>query len=518
MMVDPSVATEAILFFDRKGVSKEMTYSEFEAVLDGVVGINDLAGEAVRAAYVLVNGHLKVVGVVLFKIGFDRQGYADKSWNIPLRHLADNSGRGPDMGAGPIRLACKSQCPVKWQQDQLWDPVMSSGDNTFVKLRDAIANNRLCLPTTATEDRGTFDSPAETESKWTMGDAEQEARNKAKTPPKAAKPGKARKSEPPMLRQDPERFDAASYMAEFDELDDDFLDDVDDFEDDEDMGLTESQIAALETAHRKKIASLIRQQRLHVRTLENDYQQKMAKLKLGYEKRNQKQEIEIARLSNQHESLHAQNLALREQNEAQRRQLDAFKRTRDLELQKSEVKEKEQTDSLRKQYEELMKQRIAEETAKLREDIELRNMELIHRHEVAKKLREELCDLRRDKLRLVNEGGDKFLERLEALGVSFIAFHPGAGHISIALKDMGAYMENPIGYAADRCLVSEDHYRLWLDHYNNPICRAPLTKDKVCGCKIRRTDVPSQFVMGENDRCEKHSPKNTGKNVVNLHA
>ena len=165
-----------------------------------------------------------------------------------------------------------------------------------------------------------------------------------------------------------------------------------------------------------------------------------------------------------------------------------------------------------------MKQRIAEETAKLREDIELRNMELIHRHEVAKKLREELCDLRRDKLRLVNEGGDKFLERLEALGVSFIAFHPGAGHISIALKDMGAYMENPIGYAADRCLVSEDHYRLWLDHYNNPICRAPLTKDKVCGCKIRRTDVPSQFVMGENDRCEKHSPKNTGKNVVNLHA
>ena len=516
MMVDPSVATEAILFFDRKGVSKEMTYSEFEAVLDGVVGINDLAGEDVRAAYVMVNGNLKVVAAVLFKIGFDRQGYADKSWNIPLRHLADSTGRGPDMGAGPIRLACKSQCPVKWQQDKLWDPVMSAENNTFVKLRDAIANNRLCLPTTSTENRGTFDAPTETENKWTLGDAAEEARQKP--PAKAARPAKTaktRKAEPPTLRQDPDEFDAATYMADFDELDDDFLDD--DFEDDDDMGLTESQIAALETAHRKKIASLIRQQRLHVRTLENDYQQKIAKLKLGYEKRNQKQEIEIARLTNQHESLHAQNLALREQNEAQRRQLEAFKRTRELELQKFEAKEREQTDSLRKQYDELMNQRIAEETAKLREDIELRNMELIHRHEVAKKLREELCELRRDKLRLVNEGGDKFLERLEALGVSFIAFHPGAGHISIALKDMGAYMENPIGYAADRCLVSEDHYRIWLDHYNNPICRAPLTKDKVCGCKIRRTDVPSQFVVGENDRCEKHSPKKTGKNVVNLH-
>ena len=515
MMVDPSVATEAILFFDRKGVSKEMTYSEFEAVLDGVVGINDLAGEDVRAAYVMVNGHLKVVAAVLFLISFDRQGYADKSWNIPLRHLADSSGRGPDMGAGPIRLACKSQCPVKWQQDKLWDPVMSAGNNTFVKMRDAIANNRLCLPTISTSDRGTFAASTESENKWTMGDAEQESRQRAPLAPgHSRKPGRA--SQPPTLHQESDNFDAASYMADFDELDDSFMEGMDDFDDD-DMGLMESQIAALETAHRKKIASLIRQQRLHVKTLENEYQQKIAKLKLGYEKHIQKQDIEVARLTNQHESLHSQNLALREQNEAQRRQLEAFKRTRELEMQKFELKEREQTDALRKQYTELMEQRIAEETAKLREDVELRNMELIHRHEVAKKLREELCDLRRDKLRLVNEGGDKFLERLEALGVSFIAFHPGAGHISITLKDMGAYMENPIAYAADRCLVSEDQYRIWLDHYNNPICKAPLTKDKVCGCKIRRTDMPSQFVVGEHDRCEKHSPKNNGQNVVNLH-
>ncbi|MDX1693845.1 MAG: chromosome partitioning protein ParA, partial [Ketobacteraceae bacterium] len=276
MMVDPSVATEAILFFDKKGVSKEMTYSEFEAVLDGVVGMNDLAGEEARGAYVMVNGRLKVVAVVLFRIGFDRQGYADRSWNIPLRHLADSAGRGPDMGAGPIRLACKSQCPVKWQKDQLWDPVMSSSNNTFVKIRDAIANNRLCLPTVATEERGTFAQPTETENRWTLGDEEEESRQRQ--PMKRPKPKPAAKyAEPPMLQEDPERFNAASYMADFDELDDEFLADIDE-DDDDDMGLTESQIAALETAHRKKIASLIRQQRLHVKTLENEYQQKIAKL------------------------------------------------------------------------------------------------------------------------------------------------------------------------------------------------------------------------------------------------
>ena len=498
-MVDPSVATEAILIFDKNGVSKEMTYSEFEAILDGVVGLNDLAGEQVSAAYVLVTGQLKVVACVLFRISFDRQGYADRAWNIPLRHLADTAGRGPDLGAGPIRLACRSQCSVNWHQDQLWDPAMTPQNNTFVKIRDAVATNKLCLPTSG--DTGSLSAPpAGNSNQWTLG----EETYQTEPSPQNRKRPRAPAAEPPTLQPNTAGYESDAYMDDFESYDDD------------DMGLTESQLQALEEAHRKKIASLIRQQRLHIKTAENQHHQQLSKLKLDYEKRVQTLEIEVARLTNQHESLHSQNIALREQNEAQRRQLEAFKRTRDLEMQKAEAQERQQIDSLREQYEELMAQRVAEETAKLKEDIELRNMELIHRHEVAKKLREELCELRRDKLRLVNEGGDKFLDRLEALGVSFIAFHPGAGHISIPLKDMGTYMENPIGFAADRCLVSEDHYRIWLEHYNNPICKAPLTKDKVCGCKIRRTDVPSQFIVGEHDRCEKHNPKNNGENVVNL--
>jgi hypothetical protein len=135
---------------------------------------------------------------------------------------------------------------------------------------------------------------------------------------------------------------------------------------------------------------------------------------------------------------------------------------------------------------------------------------------VAKQLREELCQLRKDKIRLLNQGADKFLERLESLGVSFIAFHPGAGHISVQLKDMSEYMENPIAFAASKCLVTEDHYRKWLAHYQSPLCQAPLTADRVCGCKIPRTDVPSQFVAGESDRCEKHKLRRGADNVVNF--
>lgn len=474
-MRDSAYSNEAIVFFEDGDVSKEMTYSEFEAILDGVVGMDDFAGDTIKAAFVVVNSKLKVSAAVLFKIAFDRQGYADRSWNLPLRHLADNGGSGPDLGAGAIKLACKSQCPVAWHSAALWDPDMSPKSNTFVRIRDAIAANKLCLPTQSDPEPPVVQPQTQ------------------KAPPNWGMPAAPRA---PGFSQ--------GHSG----------DSIDFGWDGDDSGLTESQLAALEQEHRNKIAALIKQQRLHIQTLKNEAQQTLQTTRLSLEKELELSRQEVSRLRSEHESLHAQNIALREQNEAQRKQMETIKRTRELEMQSAQQSEKAGVEALRKQYEQQMQQRIQEETAKLKEDIELRNMELMYRHDVAKQLREELTQLRKDKIRLVHEGGDKFLERLEALGVSFIAFHPGAGHVSILLSEMPSYMENPIAYAANKCLVSEEHYRTWLEHYQKPECQAPLTNEKKCGCRIARVDVPSQFLVGDSDRCEKHKPRSYGDNVV----
>jgi hypothetical protein len=115
-----------------------MLYADFEAILDGMVGVPEFADKEVRGAYCLVNGQLRVRSLVLFTIDFDEDGMADTTWNVPLRHLAEHAGQGPDMGAGPIRLACRSQCPVAWHQDQMWDPGMKPGANDFIAIRDTI--------------------------------------------------------------------------------------------------------------------------------------------------------------------------------------------------------------------------------------------------------------------------------------------------------------------------------------------------------------------------------------------
>ncbi len=512
-MVDTRASVEAVFCFDENSICKEMMYTEFEAILDGVVGLNEFAGDTIKSAFVVINGALQVESCVLFTIAFDRQGFASKSWNLPLRHLAETAGAGPNLGAGPIRLSCKSQCSVAWHHADMWDPDMSPKSNSFIRIRDTAKANKLCIPTSS-------NTPGPAPQSMISG-AQQSNWGVAASPPptdpygsfasdislpQGDLTGVLQNHRP--SGQPAQEHPNAALLPTLDAM----------TGGDEDFGLMDSQLQALESEHRGKIASLLKAQRLHIKTLQTEMQQNVAALKLDYGKRLQQAEIEVARLKNQHESLHSQNMALREQSGAQRKQLEALKKASTIESKQAEASKNEKLDELKAQYQNILEERVTEETAKLKEDIELRNMELMYRHEVAKQLREELCDLRKDKLRLVNDGGDKFLERLEGLGVSFIAFHPGAGHISIPLASMPEYMDDPISYAADKCLVSIDHYKIWLGHYDRPTCKQSLSKDKNCDGKVSRVDVPSQFVIGDSDRCDKHKSHNGVGNIVSFGA
>ena len=261
---------------------------------------------------------------------------------------------------------------------------------------------------------------------------------------------------------------------------------------------------ALESEQRNKVAKLIKAQRLHIATLDKKREEQVAKIKYEIHEERDSYHSEIKQLRQQVASLHKQNMAVREQCESQLSQIEVIGGVADARLSEAQQHEKTEIDALTKKYENLLDDRVNEESAKLKEEIQLRDMELMYRHEVTKQLREELILLRKDKLRLVNGGADNFLERLEKLGVSFIVFHPGAGHLSIPLVDMAAYMDSPIAYAASKCLVQEDLYRIWVDHYDNPVCRAVLNKDNCCGERVHRIDVPSEYTQGVSDRCSNH--------------
>ncbi|WVM93440.1 hypothetical protein ULG90_05765 [Halopseudomonas pachastrellae] len=114
--------TEAVMFFSERGISKEMLFPEFEALLDGLVASPEFADETVEAVFLQINARLQVRAAVFFTLDFDLDGYVNRLWNMPLRQIAERAERGPDMGGGPIRLVCLGYNKQPQYRPMLWKP------------------------------------------------------------------------------------------------------------------------------------------------------------------------------------------------------------------------------------------------------------------------------------------------------------------------------------------------------------------------------------------------------------
>lgn len=442
-MQNKAQMVEAVLFFNDRGVCKEMLFPEFEALLDNVVNMPEFADQQMRLAYVLINPRLLVRAVVFFYLDFDEHGAADKGWNLPLRHLADNAGRGPDLGAGPIRLACRSQCPVSWHQMHLWDPSLAPGKNDLVLVRDAAKRNALGLL-------------VEEDAPMVLAERLQVA------------------AEDKWQAPDPAREEA------------------------------DKQAEQKEQEHRLKTAQLIKQQRLRISTLGKQYEEELARLKLAGEERQRALQAEIHNLQQVLRQQEELNNSLKAQLGAQ---ADSMQQTREelaKQLRDLERHGRTEADILRAQFDSELQARVAAAVAEAREQVAIRDVELAYRAEQETQLQQELERLRRERDELASQGGEQILERLAKLGVVFVVYHPGAGHLTIPLQDIARYQNNPMSYAAAKCFVSEEQYRQWLAHYQQPTCEASLPSGERCAMPIDRVETPSRFVVGESNCCARH--------------
>ena len=436
---------EAVLFFsERGGICKQMFFPEFEALLDGVVNMPEFADQQMRVAYVLINPRLLIKALVFFYLDFDEKGAPDSGWNIPLQALAERAGRGPDLGAGPIRLACRSQCPVSWHQMHLWDPSLTPGNNDLALLRDVVKRNSLGL---LGEDENTQAVAPErlqmaSEDKWYAADPAQEEAAKA----------------------------------------------------------TEK----LDQEQRLKAAQLIKQQRLRISSLTQQHEEELARFKLASDEQSKNLQAQIHGL---HQALRQQeehNAVLKTQLAAQAVSFQTSRENMTEQLRALERDGRSESDSLRAQFECEMQAKIASAVAEYKEQIAIRDVELAYRSEQDTQALQEINRLKRAYAELASHGGDQILERLAKLGVVFVVYHPGAGHLTIPLQDIASYQDNPLAYAAAKCFVSEEQYRHWLAHYQQPSCEASLPSGERCAIPIDRIDSPSRFALGESNCCARH--------------
>ncbi len=425
----------AIYFIRNRAVSRHMLFSEFEALLDGLGALPDYEDEEAKAVYTLIDKTGKIRAAVFFLLYFDEDGRADSGWNVPVERLAEISGSGPDLGGGPIRLACKSQCSINWHRDDLWDPDMTPGSNDFLLVKKAVEENRL---------RFKFEAPEED------------------VPTLAASGGN-----------------------------DDSID--------EDLAL------ASDNDKRIKLARLLKEQRLRIRTLEayrekaddnSDREQRILIHAYKNEIQELRQQIEHLKLNNEklQEKLSARNeqyISLQDKVSGQSQLVEDLERK----LKNASAGEKEK----------LEKQKLEAELVLLREQLDRRDIDLAYRDEREEQLRAELEELKENPA--IAGSDDAIIEKLKELEVVYTAYHPGAGHITMSSNEIREYVENPIAFVASKCFVTEEHYRAWLEHYEHPVCKQRLSDGTSCHHAVEKISSPSEFEPGIDDRCAEHQPE-----------
>lgn len=461
---------EAVVFFNDRGVCKQMLYPEFEALLDNVVQMPEYADQQMQLAYVLINPRLMVKAVVFFYLDFDEKGEADRGWNLPLRNLAERAGRGPDMGAGPIRLACRSQCPVSWHQMHLWDPNLENGTNHLVLLREAAKRNHLGL---LVEEEPTAVEPQRlqmaAEHQW-YAPAEDESREEA-----------------------------------------------------------EKLARAMLEEHQQKTAELLGQHETRLSQISQQHEDELSRLKLGAQEQIKVLQAEIVALREGLKSEEEINAGLRRELEGQ---VNGFQRGREeltAQLRHIEQSGRDELAQLRQQIENESSARIAALEARYKEQISIRDVELGYRNELDQQLQQENHQLRLEAEQLhqsaeslrqelavqaAKAAEGSVLERLAALNVIFVVYHPGAGHLTLSLQDVARYQENPMAFVASKCFVSEDQYRQWLAHYQQPSCEGRLSSGERCAIPIDRVETPGRFVDGDSNCCSRHKTSGRLRSVT----
>ncbi|MFT3929953.1 MAG: hypothetical protein QM709_06610 [Spongiibacteraceae bacterium] len=488
------VVHHAVVFFDANTLVKEMLQVEFEAVLDQVVGLPEFAGREINACFLRINQRLQIVGAVFFLVDFDARGYVNRSWNVPIEHLIENAGRGPDLGGGRIRLACRSQCSVPWHARQLWDPVLEGNDSSFQQMIQAVLRNRLGLAVDIPDITDAVSQPPLLDALSNDGIPELTVEQQVKPASKSASPksasakNSAAKS-PQQAQADAEASERINRILQQEYF---------------------SKIGALKEEHQLQLATLKSAAQQQIDQAHQHYQIQLNQMKetvestqrmLSEEKRRGlKLKEKLAQQTDEFQRAREQMVA----ELAQRQAAQQHETEQQQEIERQAAEHRRDIEQLQQQFEVELKARVEQASAELKEMLEMREVELFYREEQLGTLREEVARLRSERERLISQGADRLLDNLVDSGVAFVAYQPGVDAMTIPVSDIPRYLESPLAYVAEKCMVTVEQYQRWLKHHELPVCTAPDEEGNLCGELVKKIERPTEFLPGNSDCCAKH--------------
>lgn len=408
MLLFENEKAQAVYFMGKGAVVREMLYSEFEAILDGVVPANEWADREALAIYLEINQDLLITAAVFFRVTFDSAGAVLPSWRLPLEDLAKHASKGPNLGAGPITLACAAQSPIDYFASELWNPDMKPGNSHFALLKKVVKRNRLGF--------------------------------QFKPLPEGSS-GK-KKQDDGQLKSLLEQKISQQLRRQF------------------------------EKSFRNHMAQLLKEQRLRVTTLTAAKDKVLEDLKRKHNQRMEQVRNQLAEKDRRLAEVEGRNAQLKETIDGQADKIQGLREYFEHKLEKMQGEESHVVTALKENYAMELEAKIAAATTSLKETLQMREVEILYRNEQEAQLHDEISRLRQKNKELLDNSGGQLLEKLSRKGVNFVTFQPGAGHVTVPVSEIAEFIDNPVQFAAKHCGVSLQQYRAWLDHYQTPVCQA----------------------------------------------
>jgi hypothetical protein len=468
-----SIHAELISFWSEEGIiNKTMLYDDFDAVVTGMAPLSQYAKQKKFAVYTQLDDALGIKGLVFFTIQFDKAGYPESGWNIPLDNLLEVAGLGPDLGKGPIRLVCRSQCPISWHAPRLWNPAMEAGSNSFDQIQKALpdACSRLGIRPSK---MATVASGAKN-----LGSLSFTATGIPVLTDEALEAGKSSNIHQPEKQKK---------ILELEQKI-------------QDLNL-QLQATLSQKEEQLNLQAYVHQQQLEILQTQN---MKLVEQQKNIKNKYETQKERLEALSGQVSSLSGIEESLRQERTIHQKQLQELQQSlNNAGEQKQQVaillanKDDEyqtRIGRLKKEHLLTLDKRLEEEASRYLLSLKSLNAEISELNETITELEEQLQSSKREHTQDQESSADKFLLQLESVGMNFVVYHAGVGNLSVPVADLVSYLQNPFVYVAKKCLVSEAHYRQWLNHYENPRCAAPIGEEQCCQARLIRTDSPSRFV------------------------
>jgi hypothetical protein len=249
----------------------------------------------------------------------------------------------------------------------------------------------------------------------------------------------------------------------------------------------------LEHQKRVKLARLLKEQRLRIRTLES-YRETEANSS------EREQRIIVHAYKNEIQALKQTNEQLRVQNERLQEKLSS-RNEQFINLQDKVSDQAKLVEGLEDKLKnanaedrvQIERQKLEAELVLLREQLDRRDLDLAYRDEREEQLRAELEEVKEAQIDAGKDGN--ILEKLRDLEVVYTAYHSGVGHVTMTSNEIKSYVQNPIAFVSAKCFVTEEQYRAWLDHHDSPVCRHKSSNGSFCLAAVDKVATPGEFAV-----------------------